>query len=256
MASNPSSSLPLSGRTAIVTGASSGIGRAIASHLSSLGADVIIGYSSNPAPAEALASELTTSRAVPVKSDVSDPAAVQSLFDTAESAFGRPASILVASAGVLDAKYPTLADTSVEDWDKTFAVNTRGAFLCCREATKRLVRGGGGRIIVMSSSLVATFQPGYAAYTASKAAVEAMVKIIAKELKGTAITANCVAPGPVATDMFFAGKSEEVVKRSVEMNPMGRIGETDDIVPIVGFLCTDAAGWVNGQVIRVNGGSA
>ncbi|KAJ1686891.1 hypothetical protein LUZ63_018281 [Rhynchospora breviuscula] len=254
MATTQPSPLPLAGCTAIVTGASRGIGRGIASHISSLGADVIIGYSSNPSQAEALASELTTSRGIPVKADVSDPEAVQSLFDTAESAFGRPVHILVASAGVLDAKYPTLADTSVEDWDKTFAVNTRGAFLCCREAAKRVVRGGGGRIVVITTSLVGSLSPQYAAYTASKAAVEAMVKTLAKELKGTAITANCVAPGAVATDMFYSGKTEERVKLAIEICPMGRIGETGDIAPVVGFLCTDPAGWVNGQVIRANGG--
>lgn len=97
-------------------------------------------------------------------------------------------------------------------------------------------------------------RPGYGAYTASKAAVEAMVKTVSKELKGTRITANCVAPGPVATELFFAGKTEEDVKRSAEMNPMGRIGEPEDIGPVVGFLCLDEGEWVNGQVIRVNGG--
>ncbi|KAJ4750811.1 NAD(P)-binding Rossmann-fold superfamily protein [Rhynchospora pubera] len=248
-------SLPLSGRTAIVTGASRGIGRDVAAHLSSLGADLILCYSSSSAQAESLSSQLTSSRAIPVKADVSDPAAVQSLFDTAESAFSRPAHILVACAGVLDAKYPSLVDTSVEDWDNTFAVNTRGAFLCCREAARRLVKGGGGRIVVFSSSLVGSLQPGYSAYVASKAAVEAMVKILAKEMKGTRITANCVAPGPVATELFFAGKNEEAVKRIGEANPMGRIGEPSDIAPVVGFLCTDAAEWVNGQVIRLNGGA-
>ncbi|KAJ4750810.1 NAD(P)-binding Rossmann-fold superfamily protein [Rhynchospora pubera] len=254
MATAQPSPLPLAGRTAIVTGASRGIGRGIASNLASLGADVIIGYSSNPSQAEALASELTTSRGIPVKADVSDPEAVQSLFDTAESAFGRPVHILVANAGVVDPKYPTLADTSVEDWDNTFAVNTRGAFLCCREAAKRVVRGVGGRIIVITSSLVGSPWPLFAAYTASKAAVEAMVKTLAKELKGTPITANCVAPGAVATDMFYSGNTEERVKLAIEICPMGRIGEANDIAPVVGFLCTDPAGWVNGQVIRANGG--
>ncbi|URE16358.1 Short-chain type dehydrogenase [Musa troglodytarum] len=256
--------LPLSGRVAIVTGASRGIGRAIASHLASLGASLVIGYASSSAAADRLAAELNSSklnsstnqkpRAVAVRADVSDPDNVKSLFDAAESAFGGPAHILVACAGVLDDKYPTLSTTAVEDWDAAFAVNTRGAFLCCREAANRLVRGGGGRIVCITSSTTASLRPGFGAYVASKAAVEAMVKVMAKELKGTAITANCVAPGPVATDMFFAGKSEETVRRVVEENPMGRLGETEDIVPVVGFLCTDDGQWVNGQVIRVNGG--
>ncbi|CAL9124413.1 unnamed protein product [Musa acuminata var. zebrina] len=255
--------LLLSGRIAIVTGASRGIGRSIASHLASLGASLIIGYASSSAAADRLAAELNSStssstnqkpRAVAVRVDVSDPDNVKSLFEAAESAFGGPAHILVACAGVLDDKYPTVSATAVEDWDATFAVNTRGAFLCCREAANRLARGGGGRIVCITSSTTASLRPGFGAYVASKAAVEAMVKVMAKELKGTAITANCVAPGPVATDMFFAGKSEELIRRIVEENPMGRLGETEDIAPVVGFLCTDAGQWVNGQVIRVNGG--
>lgn len=118
----------------------------------------------------------------------------------------------------------------------------------------RIKRGGGGRIICLTSSQVASLKPGFMAYTASKAAVEAMVKILAKELKGTGITANGVAPGPVATEMFFAGKTEEVIKRVVEECPLGRLGETDDVAPVVGFLASDAGQWVNGQIIRVNGG--
>ncbi|XP_029117803.1 NADPH-dependent aldehyde reductase-like protein, chloroplastic isoform X1 [Elaeis guineensis] len=253
---------PLDGRVAIVTGASRGIGRAIAIHLASLGARLVLNYaSSSSSPhADLLATELNSSssssapRAVAVRADVSDPDNVKSLFDRAESFFGTAPHILVACAGVIDSKYPSLADTAVEDWDAIFAVNARGAFLCCREAAKRLQQGGGGRIITVSSSLVGALRPGCAAYTASKAAVEAMTRILAKELKGTRITANSVAPGPVATDLFFAGTSEEAVRKVVEECPLGRLGETKDIAPVVGFLATDAAEWVNGQVIRANGG--
>lgn len=97
-------------------------------------------------------------------------------------------------------------------------------------------------------------RPGFGAYTASKAAVETMVKILAKELKGTGITANCVAPGPIATEMFFDGKSEEMVRKVIEECPLSRLGETKDVAPVVGFLATDASEWINGQVVRVNGG--
>ncbi|CAL9134105.1 unnamed protein product [Musa textilis] len=250
--------LPLAGRVAIVTGASRGIGRAIALHLASLGASVVLGYASNAAQADLLAAQINSSheaRAVAVRADVSDPADVKSLFDRAESAFGGTAPhILVACAGVLDPKYPPLVNTTLEDWDAAFNVNARGAFLCCREAAARLMRGGGGRIVTVSSSLVAALPPGYAAYSASKAAVEAMTKVLAKELRGTRVTANCVAPGATATELFFAGKSEEAVKRIAEASPMGRLGQPEDVAALVGFLCTDAAEWVNGQVVRVNGG--
>ncbi|KAF0905071.1 hypothetical protein E2562_000876 [Oryza meyeriana var. granulata] len=249
----PAAATPLAGRVAIVTGASRGIGRAIAAHLSALGASVVIGYASSAAEADALAAELP--RAVAVKADVSDEAGVRSLFDAAVSAFGAGAPhIVVANAAVLDDKYPSLADTATADFDRTLAVNVRGAFLCLREAANRLPRGGGGRIVAVTSSVVGSMPTGYSAYTASKAAVEAMVRTMAKELKGTRITANGVAPGATATDMFFAGKSEERVQWFKDTNPMERLGEVGDIAPVVGFLCTDAAEWVNGQVIRVNGG--
>ncbi|XP_044951863.1 NADPH-dependent aldehyde reductase-like protein, chloroplastic [Hordeum vulgare subsp. vulgare] len=168
----------------------------------------------------------------------------------AESAFGGAAHILVACAGMGIGTYPSLANTATADFDSVFAVNTRGAFLCLREAANRLRRGGGGRIVAVSSTLAATLLPGYAA---SKAAVEAVVRVAAKELGSARVTVNCVAPGPVATELFFEGKSDEAVERFRAGHPMGRLGEVGDIAPAVGFLCTDAAEWVNGQVIRING---
>lgn len=253
------SSRPLRDRVAIVTGASRGIGRAIAVHLHSLGAKVVINYASSSTQADLLASELNTAsnlselRAVAVQADVSDPDQVKLLFEKSEQVFG-PIHILVNCAGVLDPKYPTIANTALEDWDRTFNINTRGAFLCTREATNRLVRGGGGRIILISTSIVGNNLPGYGAYAASKAAVETMTKIVAKEVKGTKITANCVAPGPVATELFFEGKTEETIKRIVDACPLERLGEPKDVAHFVGFLASDAGEWINGQVVRVNGG--
>ncbi|KAL0544689.1 hypothetical protein IC582_019808 [Cucumis melo] len=251
--------LPLHGRTAIVTGASRGIGRAIAIHLHSLGANLVLNYASNSTQADLLASDLNQSsaplrRAVAVQADVSDPDQVKRLFDSAEKEFGSEIHILVNSAGILDSKYPSLAGTAVEDWDETFRVNCRGAFLVCKEAENRIKRGGGGRILLITTSIVLSLPPGYGAYAASKAAVEAMAKIAAKELKGTGVTVNCVAPGPVETELFYAGKSEETVARIAEACPMVRLGQPDDVAKVVGFLATDAGEWVNGQVVRVNGG--
>uniref|UniRef100_A0A1J3I1B2 Short-chain type dehydrogenase/reductase n=1 Tax=Noccaea caerulescens TaxID=107243 RepID=A0A1J3I1B2_NOCCA len=259
--------LPLAGRVAIVTGSSRGIGRAIAIHLAELGARIVVNYTSKSADAERVAAEINDlpareeitgkgPRAIVVQANVSEPSQVKSLFDAAESAFESPVHIMVNSAGILDAKYPTVADTTVEDFDRTFSVNTKGSFLCSKEAANRLKKGGGGRIILVTSSVTRSLKPGFAAYAASKAAVETMAKILAKELKGTGITANCVSPGPIATEMFYDGKSTELVEKIAAESPFGRVGEVKDVVPLVGFLAGDGGEWVNGQIIPVNGGYA
>ncbi|KAK1429244.1 hypothetical protein QVD17_11450 [Tagetes erecta] len=254
--------LPLQGRVAIVTGGSRGIGKAISLHLASLGAKIVINYNSNSTQADLVVSEINSTSeyqsqsAVSVKADVSDANQVKYLFDAAQSAFDAQVYILVNAAGVMDASYNSISASSIDEFDRIFSVNTRGAYLCCKEAANRLHQGGGGRIICLTTSLVAALKPGYGAYTASKAAVEAMVKILAKELKGTKITANCVAPGPIATELFFEGKTEEMVNKSIEQIPLGRLGKPDDVAPLVGFLASDAGEWVNGQIVRVNASKA
>ncbi|KAJ6379885.1 hypothetical protein OIU76_016526 [Salix suchowensis] len=256
----PTLSLPLQDRVAIVTGSSRGIGKAIAIHLASLGAKLVINYTSNKEQADLVANGINSScadstpRAILAQANVSDPAQVKFLFEEAERVFGSQLHVLVSCAGVLDPKYPSISNTSLEDFDHIFSVNTRGAFLCCKEAANRLKHGGGGRIILLSSSMVGELRPGFGAYAASKAAVETMIRILAKELKGTGITANCVAPGPTATEMYFDGNTEEQIKKSIEENPLGRLGEAKDIAEVVAFMATDASEWVNGQVIRANGG--
>ncbi|XP_057547405.1 NADPH-dependent aldehyde reductase-like protein, chloroplastic [Amaranthus tricolor] len=256
----------LQDRVAIVTGASRGIGKAIALHLASLGAKLVINYSSpsSQSLAEQLVSQInslsssssssTTPRAIAVQADISDETQVISLFNTTEQTFNTSPHILVTSAGVLDSSYSTIFDLDVSEFDRIFSVNTRGTFLCIKEAAKRIKRGGGGRIVTISSSLAAGFREKFGAYTASKAAVEAMTKILAKELKGSGITVNAVAPGPIATEMFYAGKTEEMVQRAIDESPLKRLGKVEDVAPVVGFLVSDGGEWVNGQIIRVNGG--
>ncbi|KAJ7147580.1 hypothetical protein O6H91_08G094300 [Diphasiastrum complanatum] len=251
------SSRKLEGRVAIVTGGSRGIGREIALSLGSYGAAVVVVYQGREDKANEVVNLIhnKSSKAIAVRADVSSEQDVKAVFDKAEETFGK-VHILVSSAGILLSSYPSVEDTSLEDWDRIFAVNTKGSFISCREAAKRLVRGGGGRIVNLGTSMVAALYPGYGAYAASKAAVETFTKVLAKELKGRRITANVVAPGPVATEMFFEGKDETTIERFKAQTPLERLGEPSDVSGLVLFLVSDEGEWVNGQVIRANGGLA
>lgn len=261
---DPTASMMLHGCVAIVTGGAGGIGSAVSKHLASLGARVAVSYIGDPAPALELVGGINSSkhaggesgqRAIAVEADVSEAAQVEALFDAAAAAFGGELHILVTCAAVLDYSYPPLAETSEATFDAAFGTNARGTFLCCREAARRLARDGRGRIVTFSSSGVGSLRPGYSAYAASKAAVEVMTKILARELRGTGITANAVAPGSTATPMFYTGKTADDVERYTAEAPLGRLGMPDDIATLVGFLASDAGHWVNAQVLRCNGGT-
>ncbi|CAM0876234.1 unnamed protein product [Alopecurus aequalis] len=259
-AASVTASLMLHGRVAIVTGGAGGIGSAVSKHLASLGARVAVAYVGDPTPAQKLVAGINAAdasddgppRAIAVETDVSDAAQIRALFDAAAAAFGGELHILVTTAAVLDTTYPPLAETSEASYDATFGANARGTFLCLREAANRLARDGRGRIVTFSSSGVGSLRPGYAA---SKSAVETMTRILAKELRGTGITANAVAPGSTATPMFYDGKTEEEAARYIAEAPLGRLGLPEDIAPLVGFLASDTGGWVNAQVLRCNGGT-
>ncbi len=240
-------------RVAIVTGASRGIGAAIAERLAADGLTVVINYAGDVASAEKLARSIEQKggRALTARADVSDPEAVARLFDAAEAAFGG-VDVLVNNAGIL--QVAALADTSDAEFDRHFAINTRGTFNTLREAARRMRKGG--RIVNFSSTTLALNLPGYAVYNATKAAVEAMTHVFAKELRGRDITVNAVAPGPVATDLFLSGKSDELVAQFARMPPLERLGQPDDIANVVAFLVGSGAGWINGQVLRANGGLA
>jgi 3-oxoacyl-[acyl-carrier protein] reductase len=239
-------------RAAIVTGASRGIGRAIALRLARDGFAVVVNYAGRRDDAEAVVSEIERSggRAVAVQADVSDPAQAAGLFERAEAAFGGDVDVLVNNAGLLQVS--PLAETDDAAFGRLVAVNITGAFNMMREAARRLREGG--RIVSLSSSALATSLPGYAGYNATKAAVEAMTRVLAKELGPKRITVNAVAPGPVATELFFDGKSPEQVARMAALSPLNRLGEPGDIAPVVSFLVGPEGGWVNGQVVRANGG--
>jgi 3-oxoacyl-[acyl-carrier protein] reductase len=182
---------------------------------------------------------------------VANPEEVRALFDAAERELGK-VDVLVNNAGVL--KTMPLADTSDELFAQTFGVNVQGTFNTLREAARRL--NDGGRIVNFSTTVLAMKLPGYAIYSASKAAVEAMGAVFAKELRGRRIRVNTVAPGPVATELFFSGKTQEQVDHFAKLPPLERLGEPGDIARIVSFLVSEESGWINGQVLRANGGTA
>jgi 3-oxoacyl-[acyl-carrier protein] reductase len=238
-------------KTAIVTGASRGIGAAIAERLAGDGFAVVINYSGDVKSAEALARKIEAKggRALTARADVSDANAVRGMFDAAEAAFGG-LDVLVNNAGIM--KLAKIADSDDALFDQQIAVNLKGSFNGMREAARRL--RDGGRIVNFSTSVVGTKLETYSVYAATKAAVETMTAILAKELRGRNITVNAVAPGPVATDLFLTGKSPELIERMAKMNPMERLGTTEDIASVVAFLVGPDGGWINGQVLRANGG--
>lgn len=240
-----------SNRTAIVTGSSRGIGAAVAERLAKDGLNVIVNYAGNAAEAESLVAKIRSSggSALAVQADVSDPAAVRGLFDRAEAEFGG-VDVLVNNAGIM--QLAKIADATDAFFDRHVAVNLKGVFNGMREAARRL--RAGGRIISFSSSVVGLYQPTYGVYAATKGGVEAMTHVLANEMRGRNITVNVVAPGPTATDLFLNGKPKEAVDHISKLAPLERLGQPADIANVVSFLAGPDGAWVNGQVLRANGG--
>ncbi|MGF6792657.1 SDR family oxidoreductase [Paraburkholderia sp. 35.1] len=240
-------------KIAIVTGASRGIGTAIAQRLANDGYAVAVNYAASAGEADALVSAIREAggKAVAVQADVSKPGDVRRMFEITERELGK-VDVLVNNAGVM--KPTPLADTPDALYDQTFDINVRGTFNTLREAAARL--NDGGRIVNFSTSVLALNLPGYGIYTATKAAVEAFTRVFAKELRGRNITVNAVAPGPIATALFLEGKTDEQIETFAKMPPLQRLGEPEDVAGVVAFLVGPDAGWVNGQVLRANGGLA
>jgi 3-oxoacyl-[acyl-carrier protein] reductase len=238
-------------RVAIVTGASGGIGAAVAERLARDGFTVVVNYAGSSAAAAAVVTRIEAAggRAVPAQADISDVAEVARLFDSAETAFGG-VDVLINNAGIMN--LATIADSSDALFDRHIAVNLKGTFNTLREAARRL--RDGGRIVNFSSSVTGLLQPTYGVYAATKAAVEAMTSILAKELRGRNITVNAVAPGPTATRLFLDGKPQEVIDRLSRLAPLERLGQPQDIADAVAFLAGPDGAWINGQTLRANGG--
>ena len=240
-------------RVAIVTGGSRGIGAAIALRLAADGFAVLVNYAGRAAEAEAVVGQIEKAggQAKAAQADVSDPAATCGLFDAAAAAWGG-ADVLVNNAGIMT--QAPIAEVTDEDFDRLIAVNLKGSFNAMREAGRRL--RDGGRIINLSTTLVASRMPTYGVYAGTKAAIEVMTSILSKELGARQISVNAVAPGGTATELFLTGKSAELLERLAKVSPLGRLGEPADIAGVVAFLAGPDGGWVNGQTVRVNGGTA
>ncbi|WP_419684934.1 SDR family oxidoreductase [Burkholderia theae] len=238
-------------QVALVTGSSRGIGAEIARRLARDGFRVVVNYAGSAGPAQEVVDAIVAAggEAIAVQADVADPAATAALFDAAERAFGR-VDVVVNSAGVM--KLAAIADVDDASFDQTVAINLKGTFNVSREAAKRL--RDGGRIVNLSSSVIGMRLPTYGVYIATKAAVEGLTQVLAQEMRGRGISVNAVAPGPVATELFLHGKSPELVDRMANMNPLERLGQPADIAGVVAFLAGPDGGWVNGQILRANGG--
>lgn len=239
-------------RAALVTGGSGAIGRVVAERLAKDGFAVAVHYAGNKGAADEVVEAITAAggTAIAVTGDIADEHEMSAAFDAVESAFGG-IDVVVNTAGIM--LLAPIATLDLDDLDRMHRTNIRGTFVVAQQAARR-VRAGGA-IINVSTSVTRTQLPTYAGYAASKAAVEGMTMILARELRGKDITVNTVAPGPIATPFFLDGKDEETIAHFAAAAPMERLGRPEDVAETVSFLAGPAR-WVNGQVIFTNGGLA
>ncbi|TPX18496.1 uncharacterized protein E0L32_011609 [Thyridium curvatum] len=246
--------MSLQGKVALITGASKGIGKAVALRLASEGASVVVGYGTDKAAADAVVAEIGgPDRAVAVGADASRVADIERLVSAAVARFGR-IDVLVPNAGRMAMR--TVEDTTEGDFDSMFAVNVKGPYFLVQKALPHMPPGSK---VVLVSTTVAAFSsvaPPYLLYAATKGAVEQMTRVLAKGLGAKGITVNAVAPGPTATELFYEGKSEQLVNAIKGANPFNKIGEPNDVAEVFAFLSRPESSWMTGQVVRVNGGMA
>ena len=241
----------LEGKVAIVTGASRGIGSAIARELALNGAKVIVNYAENEKRAEETVSAIKEKggEAHSIKADVSVISEIEMLFSEAVRIYGQ-VDILVNNAGIMITKQ--IDKITEEDFDRIMGVNVKGTYFATQQAFLHMQPGG--RVINISTSVIGQMFPGYSIYAASKGAVEQFARQLAKEFGQKGITINAIAPGPVNTELFASGKTQEQIDGFKKTNAFGRLGEPDDISQAVLLLADPESQWITGQTIRVNGG--
>ncbi|KAF7185335.1 Short chain dehydrogenase AgnL6 [Pseudocercospora fuligena] len=253
------SSGPLSGKVALITGGSKGIGASLSTRLASLGATVVINYSSDSKAADDLVSKIKSSHpgssALAIQADASSISGADTMIQTTIQNY-KKLDILICCAGILPMK--DVHQTTESDFDKTFALNVKGPYFLVQKSIPHMATGG--RIVLFSTTLCAasTVTPNYLLYNSTKGAIEQMTKVLAKDpqLAEKKITVNCASPGPTATELFMKGKPEGVIKAIGNLNPYGRIGEPDEVADAITMLVGEESRWVNGQVLRINGGMA
>lgn len=239
--------------TAIVTGASRGIGRAVVERLAHDGFSVVINYANSAAQAEEVVEKISSEggRSIAIQADVSNPADVERLFVETINHFGG-VDVVVNNSGIMPLSL--IQNNDFELFDRVINTNLRGTFLVLAQAAKHVTAGG--RIIAFSTSVLAKSFPTYGPYIASKAGVEGLVHVLANELRGRNITVNGVAPGPIATELFLNGKTDEQIAQISKVSPMERLGQPEDIANVISFLAGPDGGWINSQILRANGGFA
>ncbi|WP_432400636.1 3-oxoacyl-[acyl-carrier-protein] reductase [Wukongibacter sp. M2B1] len=242
----------LEGKTAIVTGGSRGIGKAIALNLAEKGANVVVNYTSSPDKAALVVEEIKTMgrEALAIKADVSNSEDVNNLIKEVGNHF-TSIDILVNNAGIT--RDTLLIRMKDDDWDKVIDINLKGTYLCTKLVAKKMMKQRSGRIINITSVIGIMGNAGQANYAASKAGVIGFTKSVARELASRGINVNAVAPGFIQTEMTDK-LSEEVVESYTKSIPLGKLGEAKDVANVVAFLCSEEASYLTGQVINVDGG--
>jgi 3-oxoacyl-[acyl-carrier protein] reductase len=238
-------------KTAIVTGASRGIGRAIAKRLAADGFAVVVNYAGSSKAAQEIVDEIRQAdgEAMALQADITNPEQVKQMFEKTIEAYSH-VDVVVNNAGIMENSLIGAGD--IASFDRVIATNLRGAFVVLAEATKHVKEGG--RIIGLSTSLIGMSLPTYGAYIAAKAGVEGLIRVLANEMRGRKVTVNAVAPGPIATELFLTGKTPERIDQLSKLNPLERLGQVEDIANVVSFLAGPDGAWINGQILRANGG--